>query len=146
MEFAFSPEQKILRKSIREFAENVLGPGVADRDEKDYYDPCTFKAMADLGLTGMPLEEHWGGAGMDQVSFAIAIEEISRVDPSAGDTLAVHGTEEQKRKYLMPLATGQKQGAFAVTEPNAGSDALGFSTKWMQKLPKSIRVPMKFRN
>ncbi len=139
MKFAFSAEQEMLRKTIREFAENVLGPGVTDRDEKEYYDPHTFRAMAELGLTGISLEERWGGAGMDQVAFAIAVEEISRVDPSAGDTLAVHvvlcilpiyeyGTEEQK-KLLPLLATGQRQGAFAVTEPDAGSDAMAMSTK-----------------
>lgn len=140
MEFMASPEQEILRKSVREFAEKVLGPGVADRDEKDYYDPATFKAMAEMGLTGMPLDECWGGAGMDLLSYTMAIEEISRVDPSAGDTLAVHvslcalpilsyGSEAQKSKYLNLLATGQIQGAFAVTEPDAGSDTLGISTR-----------------
>ncbi len=140
MEFAFSSDQEMLRQSVRDFAENVLGPGVVDRDEKEYYDPNTFKAMADLGLTGIPFEEKWGGADMGMIAYALAVEEIARIDPSAADTLSAHvslcafpirmfGTDEQKEKYLVPLATGEKHGAFALTEPNAGSDALGMTTK-----------------
>lgn len=140
MDFAFSSDQEMLRQSVRDFAENVLGPGVVDRDEKEYYDPSTFKAMADLGLTGIPFEEQWGGADMDMVAYALAVEEIARIDPSAADTLSAHvslsafpvrmfGTDEQKTQYLIPLATGEKHGAFALTEPNAGSDALGMTTK-----------------
>lgn len=140
MDFAFSSDQEMLRQSVRDFAENVLGPGVVDRDEKEYYDPSTFKAMADLGLTGIPFEEQWGGADMGMVAYALAVEEIARIDPSAADTLSAHvslsafpvrmfGTDEQKTQYLIPLATGEKHGAFALTEPNAGSDALGMTTK-----------------
>lgn len=140
MDFSFSSDQEMLRQSVRDFAENVLGPGVVDRDEREYYDPATFKAMADLGLTGIPFEEKWGGSEMGMIAYAIAVEEIARVDPSAADTLSAHvslgafpirmfGTEEQKEKYLIPLATGEKHGAFALTEPNAGSDASGMTTK-----------------
>ncbi|HCF72084.1 MAG TPA: acyl-CoA dehydrogenase [Syntrophomonas sp.] len=140
MEFLLNSEQEMLKQSVRDFATNVLGPGVVDRDEKEYYDPNTFKGMADLGLTGIPFEEKWGGAGMDMVAYAVAVEELSRIDPSAGDTLSTHvslgsfpikmfGTDEQKKKYLIPLATGERQGAFALTESNAGSDALGMTTK-----------------
>lgn len=140
MDFQLSSEQEMLRQSVRDFAEKVLGPGVVDRDEKEYYDPFTFKAMADLGLTGIPFEEKWGGAGMDMISYAIAIEEIGRIDASSADTLSAHvslgafpirmfGNDYQKEKYLISLATGEKHGAFALTEPNAGSDALGMTTK-----------------
>jgi len=140
VEFLLNSEQEMLKQSVRDFAANVLGPGVVDRDEKEYYDPNTFKGMADLGLTGIPFEEKWGGAGMDMVAYAVAVEELSRIDPSAGDTLSTHvslgsfpikmfGTDEQKKKYLIPLATGERQGAFALTESNAGSDALGMTTK-----------------
>lgn len=140
MDFTLSQEQEMLKQSVRDFAENVLGPGVVNRDEKEYYDPLTFKAMADLGLTGIPFEERWGGAGMDFVSYALAVEEIARIDPSAADTLSSHvslgavpiwkhGNESQKEKYLIPLASGEKQGAFALTEANAGSDALGMTTR-----------------
>ncbi|HWQ73863.1 MAG TPA: acyl-CoA dehydrogenase [Syntrophomonas sp.] len=140
MEFSFNSDQEMLRQAVHDFAENVLGPGVVERDEKEYYDPSTFKAMADLGLTGIPFEEKWGGAGMDMIAYAMAVEEIARVDPSAADTLSAHvslcafpiytfGSEAQKEKYLIPLATGEKHGAFALTEPGAGSDALGMTTR-----------------
>lgn len=140
MDFTISSDQEMLRQSVRNFAENVLGPGVVDRDEKEYYDPNTFKAMADLGLFGIPFEEKWGGANMGMVAYALAIEEIARIDPSAADTFSAHvslaafpirtfGTDQQKEKYLIPLATGEKHGAFALTEPNAGSDALGITSK-----------------
>lgn len=140
MDFTISSDQEMLRQSVRNFAENVLGPGVVDRDEKEYYDPNTFKAMADLGLLGIPFEEKWGGANMGMVAYALAIEEIARIDPSAADTFSAHvslaafpirtfGTDQQKEKYLIPLATGEKHGAFALTEPNAGSDALGMTSK-----------------
>lgn len=140
MEFSFNSDQEMLRQSVRVFAENVLGPGVVDRDEKEYYDPNTFKAMADLGLMGIPFEEKWGGADMGMVAYALAVEEIARIDPSAADTLSAHvslcafpihmfGNKEQKEKYLIPLATGEKHGAFALTEPGAGSDALSMTTK-----------------
>lgn len=140
MEFSFNSDQEMLRQAVHDFAENVLGPGVVERDEKEYYDPSTFKAMADLGLTGIPFEEKWGGADMDMIAYAMAVEEIARVDPSAADTLSAHvslcafpiytfGSEAQKEKYLIPLAAGEKHGAFALTEPGAGSDALGMTTR-----------------
>ena len=138
MDFSLNAEQVRLKESVSDFAERVLGPGVVERDEKEYYDPNTFKAMADLGLTGIPFEESWGGVGMDVVAYAIVVEEISRVDPSAGDTLLSHvslgaypiemfGNDQQKQKYLISLAKGEKQAAFALTEANAGSDVLGMS-------------------
>jgi alkylation response protein AidB-like acyl-CoA dehydrogenase len=140
MDFGLSEDHLMLRKTVREFAENVLGPGVADRDEKEYYDPSIFKAMGELGLTGIPYEEKWGGAGMDFLAYAIAVEEIARTDPSAGDTLSAHvslgagpiwryGTEEQKKKFLVPLASGKKAGAFGLTEPSAGSDAVNMESR-----------------
>jgi alkylation response protein AidB-like acyl-CoA dehydrogenase len=140
MNFGLSQEYVMLSKSVRDFAENILAPGVVDRDEKEYYDPSVFKGMGELGLTGIPFEEKWGGAGMDFLAYAIAVEELGRVDPSAADTLSSHvslgagpiwkyGTEEQKKKFLVPLATGEKAGAFGLTESNAGSDAVGMETK-----------------
>lgn len=140
MDFGLSNDHLLMRKTVREFAENFLAPGVVDRDEKEYYDPAVFKAMGDLGLTGIPYEDKWGGAGMDFLAYAIAVEEIGRVDPSAADTLSAHvslgagpiwkyGTEEQKTKYLIPLASGKKAGAFGLTEPSAGSDAVNMETK-----------------
>lgn len=140
MDFAMTEEYEMIRQSVRDFAENVLGPKVADRDEREYFDPEVFKAMGELGLTGIPFEEEYGGAGMDFVAYSIAVEELGRVDPSAADTLSSHlslcaipiwkhGTEEQKKKYLLPLVEGSKQGAFGLTEANAGSDAINMTTK-----------------
>lgn len=140
MDFRISEDHLMLKKSVRDFAEAVLAPGVVDRDEKEYYDPLVFKGMGELGLTGIPFEEKWGGAGMDFLAYAMAVEEIGRVDPSAADTLSAHvslgagpiwkyGTEEQKQRFLIPLASGAKAGAFGLTEPSAGSDAIGMVTK-----------------
>lgn len=140
MFFKLSEEHEMLRQSVRDFAENVLAPGVVDRDEKEYYDRQVFNQMAELGLTSIPFEEEWGGAGMDFLAYAIAIEEVSRIDPSAADTLSSHvslgvapiwrhGTEEQKKKFLIPLVEGKKQAAFGLTEANAGSDAIAMTTK-----------------
>ncbi len=140
MDFALTSEYEMIRTSVRDFAENVLKPNVADRDEREYFDRSVFSQMAELGLTGIPFEDTYGGAGMDYVAYAIAVEELGRVDPSAADTLSSHvslgtwpiykyGTEEQKQKYLVPLATGEKIGAFGLTEPNAGSDAMGMTCK-----------------
>ncbi|HOQ08951.1 MAG TPA: acyl-CoA dehydrogenase [Syntrophomonadaceae bacterium] len=140
MDFKLSEEHEMIRQSVRDFAEGVLAPKVADRDEKEYFDPEVFAKMAELGLTGIPFEPEYGGAGFDYIAYAIAVEELGRVDPSAADTLSSHvslgtwpiwkwGTEEQKKKYLVPLVEGTKQGAFGLTESNAGSDAMGMTTK-----------------
>ncbi len=140
MDFNLSTEYEMIRTSVRDFAENVLKPKVADRDEKEYFDREVFRQIAELGLTGIPFDAEYGGAGMDYIAYAIAVEELGRVDPSAADTLSSHvslgtwpiykyGTEEQKQKYLVPLATGEKMGAFGLTEPNAGSDAMGMTCK-----------------
>lgn len=139
MDFALSSEYEMIRTSVRDFAEDVLKPKVADRDEKEYFDREVFTQMAELGLTGIPFESEYGGADMDYIAYAIAVEELGRVDPSAADTLSAHvslgawpiynyGTEEQKQKYLIPLAKGEKLGAFGLTEPNAGTDAAGQQT------------------
>jgi alkylation response protein AidB-like acyl-CoA dehydrogenase len=140
MEFRLKEEHLMIRSSVRDFAENVLKPGIVDRDENEYYDKNLFSQMGELGLTGLPFEETWGGSGFDFLAYAIAVEELGRVDPSAADTLSSHlslgavpiwkqGTSEQKEQYLIPLVEGKKQGAFGLTEANAGSDALNMSTK-----------------
>lgn len=140
MEFKLGEEYEMIRQSVRDFAEGVLAPGVVDRDEKEYFDRSVFDQMGELGLTGIPFEEEYGGAGMDYLAYAIAVEELGRVDPSAADTLSSHlslgawpiyawGTEEQKRKYLIPLVKGTKLGAFGLTEAGAGSDAIAMSCK-----------------
>ncbi|HZJ85411.1 MAG TPA: acyl-CoA dehydrogenase [Syntrophomonadaceae bacterium] len=140
MYFKFSDEHEMIRKSVRDFAEGVLADGVAERDELEKYDPEVFKGIADLGLTGLPFEEEYGGSGFDYLAYAIAVEELGRIDPSAADTLSAHvslgampirkwGSEEQKQKFLVPLAEGTKHGAFGLTEPGAGSDAIAMTTR-----------------
>ncbi len=125
---------------VREFAEKEVAPSAQIRDEEERFDrELMFDKLAELGLTGIVFPEEYGGAGADYISYAIAVEELSRVCASTGVTLSAHlslganpiflfGTEEQKQKFLAPLATGEKMGAFGLTEPSAGSDAGGTKT------------------
>lgn len=139
MNFTLTPEQEDIRKMVREFAEKVIAPSAAERDEKEIFPREIFGEMGKLGIMGLPYPEKYGGAGSDFVAYAIAVEEISRVCASTGIGLSVHvslcswpiykyGTEEQKQKFLRPLAEGVKLGAFGLTEPNAGTDAAAGST------------------
>ena len=140
MNFDLTEEQKMIRKLMRDFAEGEVAPGADERDRKKEFPLEVIKKMAKLNLMGLPFPEEYGGAGADTISFAIAVEELSRVDASVGITYSAHislgcapiylfGTEEQKRKYLVPLCRGETLGAFGMTEPNAGSDAGGTRTK-----------------
>jgi len=140
MNFELTEEQNLIRDMVREFAEKEVAPSAAQRDEEEHFDrPLMFGRLAELGLTGIVFPEKYGGAGADYISYAIAVEELSRVCASTGVTLSAHlslganpiylfGTEEQKMKFLAPLAQGQKMGAFGLTEPSAGSDAGGTKT------------------
>lgn len=139
MNFLLNDEQDMLRKMVREFAEEEVAPTAAERDEEERFDRSIFNKMAELGLTGIPWPEKYGGAGADYLSYVIAVEELSRVDSSIGVTLSAHvslaswplykfGTEEQKQKFLRPLAEGKKLGAYCLTEPGSGSDAAGMRT------------------
>jgi butyryl-CoA dehydrogenase len=139
MNFTITPENEGIRKMVREFAEKKLAPTIMDRDEKELFDRGIFDEMGKLGLMGLPFPEKYGGGGMDFIAYAIAVEEISRVDASTSIGMSVHtslcswpiykyGTEEQKQKYLVPLAQGIKVGAFGLTEPNAGTDVGNAST------------------
>jgi len=135
MKFELSEEQSLIRDTVREFAESEIGPSAAQRDEEERFDrSLMFDSLAELGLTGIVFPEEYGGAGADYLSYAIAVEELSRVCASTGVTLSAHlslganpiylfGTESQKQLFLVPLATGEKMGAFGLTEPSAGSDA-----------------------
>ncbi len=135
MKFELSEEQSLIRDTVREFAEAEIGPSAAERDEEERFDRALmFDSLAELGLTGIVFPEEYGGAGADYLSYAIAVEELSRVCASTGVTLSAHlslcanpiymfGTESQTEKYLVPLASGEKMGAFGLTEPAAGSDA-----------------------
>lgn len=139
MDFDLSQEHKLFRDTVREFADKEVAPGALERDKTHEFPHDIVKKMAALGLMGVPFPEEYGGAGGDTISYAIAVEEISRADGSLGLTLAAHtslgaspfylfGTPEQKKKYLVPLASGEWVGAFGLTEPQAGSDAGGTRT------------------
>jgi butyryl-CoA dehydrogenase len=135
-----SQEHQEFREWIREFALRVVAPRAAEIDEKEEFSWDVVKQMGELGIMGIPFPEKYGGAGLDALSYTIAVEEVSRVCGSTGITLAAHvslgansihlfGTEEQKQKYLIPLAKGEWLGAFGLTEPEAGSDAGATKTR-----------------
>jgi len=139
MEFSLSTEQEILRDSVRSFAEQEIKPVARELDKKEEFSYDTMAMMAELGLFGVFVSEQYGGQGMDYVSYIIATEEIARVDGShaatvaAGNSLGIgpiyyFGNEEQKRKYLPKLCSGQALWGFGLTEPNAGSDAANSKT------------------
>ncbi|KGR92459.1 acyl-CoA dehydrogenase [Ureibacillus massiliensis 4400831 = CIP 108448 = CCUG 49529] len=139
MNFQLSEEHEQLREMIRDFALNEVAPTAAERDENEAFDRKIWDKMAELGLTGIPWPEEYGGAGFDYLAYAIAVEELSRVCASTGVTLSAHtslagwplykfGTEEQKQTYLRPMAEGKKIGAYCLTEPGSGSDAGGMTT------------------
>ena len=134
MNFELTEEHLAVRDAARNFAQNVLKPGVIERDREQKFATDEIKQLGELGFMGMMVDPKYGGGGMDTVSYAIAIEEISKVDASVSVCLSVNnslvcygiekfGTEEQKQKYLVPLAKGEKIGAFCLSEPEAGSDA-----------------------
>ena len=136
----FSEEHKMLRDMVKEFAQNEVKPLAQELDEKGEFPHETVKKMSNLGLMGIPWEEKYGGTGMDTLALVIAIEELGKVCCSTAATLMAHtslgtapivmfGTEEQKAKYLPSLASGEKIGAFGLTEPNAGSDAGNTQTR-----------------
>jgi alkylation response protein AidB-like acyl-CoA dehydrogenase len=139
MDFELSEEHKLFRSTVRDFADKEVAPGALERDKTHEFPHDIIDKMAALGLLGVPFPEEYGGADGDTISYAIAVEEISRADGSLGLTLAAHtslgaspfylfGTPEQKEKYLIPLAQGTMIGAFGLTEPHAGSDAGGTKT------------------
>lgn len=134
MNFNFSEEQEMIRQAARNFAQIELKPGVIERDEKQYFPKEFVNKMGELGFMGMMVDPKYGGSGLDALSYAMVLEEIAKIDASAAVIMSAnnslvcfglekYGTEEQKKKYLVPLATGEKLGAFALSEPEAGSDA-----------------------
>jgi alkylation response protein AidB-like acyl-CoA dehydrogenase len=134
MDTKLTEEQLAVQQAAREFAQIELLPGVIDRDEKEEFPAEQIKKMGEMGFLGMMVDPKYGGGGMDTVSYVLAMEEISKIDASCSVVMSVNnslvcwglekfGTEEQKQKYLVPLATGQKLGAFCLSEPEAGSDA-----------------------
>ncbi len=133
MDFALNEEQQALRRTVSEFAEMELKPGAARRDATGEFPGQEVARMGELGLMGLPFPQEYGGRGRDFVSYALAVEEVARVDASVCITLLAHtlcashihliGSDEQKRDFLAPLARGEKLGAWALTEPGGGSDA-----------------------
>ncbi|AIC96295.1 acyl-CoA dehydrogenase [Shouchella lehensis] len=136
----FNEEQRMMKKMVQEFAREQIAPKVEKMEEEDWFPRDILKQMGELGLMGVPVPEKYGGAGMDFVSYIIAVHEISKVSASIGLIMSVHtsvgtipivlyGTEAQKKKYVPKLAAGEWIGAFCLTEPNAGSDAKALQTR-----------------
>jgi butyryl-CoA dehydrogenase len=149
MKLELNDQQKMIQKMVREFAEKEVAPLAAELDEKEEYPTKTLEKMAKLGLLGIIIPTEYGGAGLDTISYSIVVEEISRKCASTGVVTSVHnslaawpiikyGSEEQKKKYLPILAKGEKIGAFAATEPNAGSDLGAMQTTAVKKGNKYI--------
>lgn len=139
MQFLLSEEHEMIRKMVRDFARNEVEPTAAERDEEERFDREIFDQMGELGLCGIPWPEEYGGIGGDYLGYVIAVEELSRVCASVGVTLSAHtslagwpifkfGNEEQKQKFLRPMAEGKKIGAYGLTEPGSGSDAGNMKT------------------
>ncbi len=144
MDFNLTEEQIMIRDAARDFAQNELLPGVIERDEHQKFPAEQVKKMGELGFLGMMVDPKYGGSGLDTVSYVLAMEEISKVDASASVVMSVNnslvcwglekfGTEEQKQKYLVPLAKGEIIGAFCLSEPEAGSDATSQRTTAIDK-------------
>jgi alkylation response protein AidB-like acyl-CoA dehydrogenase len=134
MQFELTEEHLMIRQAARDFAQNVLKPGVIERDEQQKFPTEEVKQLGELGFLGMMVSPQYGGSGMDAISYSIVMEELSKVDASTSVVVSVnnslvcyglekYGNEEQKQKYLIPLAKGEKIGAFCLSEPEAGSDA-----------------------
>ncbi|TMK90393.1 MAG: acyl-CoA dehydrogenase, partial [Actinobacteria bacterium] len=134
MNFDLAEEHELVRRTVRDFAEQRIAPVAEELDREERFPYEIVAELAGLGLMGMPIPEEYGGAGADTLSYAIAVEELTRVDSSVAITVAAHtslgtmpiflyGSEEQKREWLPQLASGQRLAAFGLTEPDAGSDA-----------------------
>ncbi|MGB0423624.1 MAG: acyl-CoA dehydrogenase [Flavobacteriales bacterium] len=144
MNFELSEEQLAVRDAARDFAQNVLKPGVIERDNAQRFPAEEIKQLGELGFMGMMVDPKYGGSGMDTISYVLAMEEISKIDASTSVCMSVNnslvcwgietfGSEEQKQKYLVPLAKGEKIGAFCLSEPEAGSDATSQRTTAIDK-------------
>jgi alkylation response protein AidB-like acyl-CoA dehydrogenase len=134
MDFQFSEIHEMIRETARKFAQERVAPGTIERDEREEFPKAIVGELAELGFMGMMVPEEWGGAGLDALSYALAVEEISKVDASVGVIMSVNnslvcfglnkeGSQLQKERFLRDLASGRKLGAFALSEPEAGSDA-----------------------
>ncbi|MCF6213484.1 MAG: acyl-CoA dehydrogenase family protein [Flavobacteriaceae bacterium] len=144
MDFSLTEEHIMIRDAARDFAQTELLPGVIERDEKQQFPAEQVKKMGELGFLGMMVDPKYGGGGMDTIAYVLAMEELSKIDASASVVVSVnnslvcwglekYGTEAQKQKYLVPLATGKIIGAFCLSEPEAGSDATSQRTTAIDK-------------
>ncbi len=144
MQFQLTEEQLMIQKAAREFAQNECKPGVIERDEHQKFPAEQIKKLGELGFLGMMVDPKYGGGGMDAISYVLAMEEISKIDASCSVVMSVNnslvcwglehfGNEEQKQKYLVPLAKGEVIGAFCLSEPEAGSDATSQRTTAIDK-------------
>ena len=149
MNFQLSEEHLMIQKAARDFANDVLKPGVIERDENQKFPKEEIKKLGELGFLGMMVSPQYGGGGMDTISYVLAMEEISKIDASTSVVMSVNnslvcwgletfGTEAQKQKYLVPLAKGEIIGAFCLSEPEAGSDATSQHTTAILKGDKYI--------
>lgn len=149
MNFSLSEEHLMIQKAARDFANDVLKPGVIERDEHQKFPDEEVKKMGELGFLGMMVKPEYGGGGMDTISYVLAMEEISKIDASASVIMSVNnslvcwgietfGNEQQKQKYLIPLAKGENIGSFCLSEPEAGSDATSQHTTAILKGDKYI--------
>lgn len=145
----FTEEQEMMRKMVRDFAQSEIAPIIETMEEKDEFPLKVIRKMGEYGIMGIPIPEKWGGSGLDFTSYILAIHEISKVSATIGAIVSIHtsvgvkpivnfGTEKQKKKYVPKLAAGEYIGAFALTEPNAGSDAAGIRTAAVKKGDKYI--------
>src|SRR3978361_1768800 len=134
MDFDLSPDHELIRRTVRDFAEGEIAPVAEELDRTKAFPYAIVKQLGELGLMGIPFPEQYGGGGGDSLAYAIAVEELTRVDSSVAITLCAHtslgtqpiylfGTEEQKQRLLPDLCAGQRLGAFGLTEPEAGSGA-----------------------
>ena len=134
-----SPEQDLIKKTAKDFAQKHLSPGVIERDEKSIFPSSQVEALGQLGFMGMMVPEKWGGAGLDTISYTLAIEEIAAVELATSTIMSVNNSlvcqalldwvnDLQKKKYLVPLASGLKLGAYSLSEPESGSDARKMKT------------------
>lgn len=144
MNFDYTEEQQMIRDMVRDFVENEVRPKVQSIEYDGNFPHDLVKKMAELGLMGLIIPEEYGGAGADNIAYALSVEELSRVSASLAITMSVNssvccfpiftfGNEDQKRKYLVPCAKGEILGGFALTEPNAGSDATAQQTTAVRK-------------
>ena len=145
MHFELTEEQRALQATVKEFCQREVAPFIKEWDEKSYFDRAVLDKMAELGLLGVCIPEQYGGAGFDYISLGLVCEELEACDTALRVIMSVHvglnsmsifswGTEEQKQKYLVPQAKGEKIATFGLTEPNAGSDPSGMQSR-CKRLP-----------